>query len=76
MSCVKVTTVITCDVSDSESAHQLGQELESRLHSAVKRILPSLHYSSCIRSGDIQFNLEIQGKRIKISVNPTSTEEK
>jgi hypothetical protein len=72
MASVKIETTISCEVDTSEEAHQLGKELEDRLHASITQLLPNLRYSECINTGTIRFKLEIEGRRVTIS----STQEK
>jgi hypothetical protein len=66
MASVKIETVVSCKVSTSEEAHQLGKELEDRLHSTITQLLPNLRYAESIQSGDISFRLEIEGRKVTI----------
>lgn len=67
MAKVMIQTTIDCEVNSSEAAHQLGRELEDRLHSVITQLLPNLRYAENIRDGSIRFHLEITGRRVNIS---------
>lgn len=66
MASVKVKTTIDCQVATPDDAHNLGQELEERLYTAINALIPNLRHSRFIQSGTICFALEIQGRRVNI----------
>lgn len=68
MATVRVTTTVECKVAESDEAHELGKELENRLHTAINALIPNLRHARSIQSGTVKFSMEIEGRRLKIQV--------
>jgi hypothetical protein len=68
MATVRVTTTVECQVAKSDDAHELGKELENRLHTTLNALIPNLRHARVIQSGTVKFSMEIEGRRLKIQV--------
>ena len=68
MATVRIMTTVECQVGESNDAHELGKELESRLYTALNALIPNLRHARSIQSGTVKFSMEIIGRRLKIQV--------
>lgn len=68
MAIVRIITTVECQVAESDDAHELGKELENRLHSAINALIPNLRHVRAIKAGTVKFGMEIDGRRLKIQV--------